>query len=86
MKAKVLDFIEWEDRETGLKLFGRVRKLLEKSVIVDIIGIDYSTVVSHKRYSIIKEADVDATAGKEFQRARGAVGRKKRIHDPYGKR
>lgn len=75
--AKELDFIEWEDRETGMMLFGRVRRILEKSVIVDVIGIDYATVVSHKRYRVVKEAEVDAAAGERFQTARRKMGRHK---------
>lgn len=75
--AKELDFIEWEDRETGMMLFGRVRRILEKSVIVDVIGIDYATVVSHKRYRVVKEAEVDAAAGERVQTARRKMGRHK---------
>ncbi|MFF5993682.1 DUF2187 family protein [Lysinibacillus sp. KU-BSD001] len=60
-KAKPVDVIEWEDRKTKVVLTGVVRKLLEKSVIVDICGTDDATVVSHKRYEIISEG-IDAAA------------------------
>ena len=67
-KVKITDFIEWEDRETGLKLYGTVRNILENSVVVDIIGMDDLTVVSHKRYRVIKEEEVDATACEQFRK------------------
>lgn len=77
MTANELDFIKWEDKETGIQLYGRVRKVLERSVIVDVIDIDYATVVSHKRYQIIKEGDVDAAAGERVYNARRKMGRTK---------
>lgn len=76
-KAKALEFIEWQDKETGMKLFGTVRKVMENAVIVDVIGTDQATVVSHKRYRVIEEVDVDAGAGEQFQRACIKMGRKK---------
>lgn len=72
--AKELDFITWEDRSTGIRLFGRVRRILEKSVIVDVVGVDDATVVNHKRYRIIKGAEIDESTAKQFQRARKEMG------------
>ena len=55
-KAKVGDSIEWEDKKAGVINRGTVRKVLSKSVIVDIDGTYDTTVVSHKRYKIKNEA------------------------------
>ncbi|MFL1998380.1 DUF2187 family protein [Lysinibacillus irui] len=55
-KAKVGDSIEWEDKKTGVINTGTVRKVLSKSVIVDIDGTYDATVVSNKRYKIKNEA------------------------------
>lgn len=76
-KANELDFIQWEDKGTGLQLFGTVRRVLDNSVIVDVIDVDDSTVVSHKRYKVIKEAEIDESAGEQFRKARLAVGARK---------
>lgn len=73
-QAKVLDLIEWEDRSTGIKLFGYVRIVRADVVIVDVIGVDDATVVNHKRYRVIKEAEIDASAAELFKRARKAMG------------
>lgn len=75
--AKELDFITWEDRSTGIQLFGRVRRVLEKSVIVDVVGLDDATVVNHKRYRIIEEAEIDESTAEQFRRARKEMGKGK---------
>lgn len=75
--AKALDLIEWEEKSTGIKLFGYVRRVLVNSVIVDVVGIDDATVVSHKRYRVIKEAEIDESAAETFKRARSAMGYRK---------
>lgn len=54
--AKRGDVIEWVDKKTEVTLMGIVRKVLDKSVIVDIDGTYDATVVSHKRYKIKHEA------------------------------
>ena len=54
--AKRGDVIEWVDKKTEVTLMGIVRKVLDKSVIVDIDGTYDATVVSHKRYKIKSEA------------------------------
>lgn len=76
-QAKALDLIEWEDRSTGIKLYGYVRIVLTNSVIVDVIGVDDATVVKHKRYRIAKEAEIDETAAELFKNARRAMGYRK---------
>lgn len=76
-KAEALDLIEWEDKSTGIKLFGYVRRVLVNSVIVDVVGIDDATVVSHKRYKVIKEAEIDESTADLFKRARRAMGYRK---------
>lgn len=75
--ANELDFITWEDRSTGIKLFGRVRRVLEKSVIVDVVGLDDATVVNHKRYGIIEESEIDGSTAEQFRRARKEMGKGK---------
>lgn len=55
-KAKIGDVIEWVDKKTEVTFLGIVRKVLDKSVIVDIDGTYDATVVSHKRYKIKHEA------------------------------
>lgn len=54
--AKRGDVIEWVDKKTEVTLMGIVRKVLDKSVVVDIDGTYDATVVSHKRYKIKSEA------------------------------
>lgn len=76
-KAKALDLIEWVDSKTGIRLFGRVRKILSNSVIADVIGLDDATVVSHKRYRVIQEGEIDGTTAEQFQRACRAMGNRK---------
>lgn len=76
-EAKALDLIEWEDNSTGIKLFGYVRRVLTNSVIVDVIGVDDATVVSHKRYRCVKESEIDGSTAELFKRARRAMGHKK---------
>ena len=77
MKAKINECIKWEDRTTGITLFGLVKNVLEKSVIVIVSGLDDATVVSHKRYEVIKEGEIDESAAEEFKRARRAMGARK---------
>lgn len=77
MKAKELEVIEWEDQATKIKLFGTVQRVLSNSVIVNVIGVDDSTVVKHKRYKVIKEGEVDESTAEEFKRARREMGARK---------
>lgn len=76
-QAKALELIEWEDKSTGINLFGCVRIVRPNAVIVDVIGVDDATVVNHKRYRIVKEAEIDESAAELFKRARRAMGYKK---------
>lgn len=61
--ADIGNEITWMDKKTNQQLSGKVSKVLENSVIVDLTIMDNSsayvfdfdkTVVSHKRYKIIK--------------------------------
>ena len=77
MKAKINQCIKWGDRMTGLTLFGVVKSVLEKSVVVIVNGLDDATVVNHKRYKVIEEGEIDESAAEEFKRARRAMGARK---------
>lgn len=77
MKAKELDCIKWTDRKTGITLFGVVKRVLENSVVVIVNGLDDCTVVSHKRYKVVEEGEIDESATEHFKRARRAMGASK---------
>lgn len=77
MRAKEQQCIKWEDRITGITLFGIVKTVMEKSVVVIVNGLDDSTVVSHKRYKVIEEGEIDESAAEEFKRTRRAMGARK---------
>lgn len=77
MKAKEQQCIKWEDRTTGITLFGIVKNVLEKSVVVIVNGLDDLTVVNHNRYTVIKEGEIDGSAAEEFKRTRRAMGAQK---------
>lgn len=74
MAANELDCIKWTDRKTGITLFGVVNRVLINSVIVVVNGLDDSTVVSHKRYEIIEEGEIDESATENFRNACRAMG------------
>lgn len=61
-KANVSDVIEWRDKKEKKVLVGTVRKVLTNSVIVDISGTYDATVVSHKRYKILKKGTGETAA------------------------
>lgn len=77
MQAKINECIKWEDTTTGITLFGVVKNVLEKSVVAIVNGLDDATVVSHKRYEVIGEGEIDESAAEEFKRTRRAMGARK---------
>ena len=62
-RASKGDIVSWDDIKTGVPLTGEVKKLYERSVLVDIsmapnfrsTEMNDLTVVSHSRYAILKQ-------------------------------